>query len=203
MAFCKEYNAATQDKVGTVIPVEITVFEVTFAHGCHAQDLHMLNNYGAAWHFSTCTAVVQMVVYYQKACIEGQVASSMLVGNFMSSISRCMFDLQCMLTACCVKIRSYVTLKSALCMHSTHVLSAGTKLEVAEWLQDRSFTFILKTPPASVLLAKAAGVPKGSGAPNTQKVGKISQAQLKVRPALKSQLQTASQIWIVLCLHTA
>ncbi|DBA70135.1 TPA: putative plastid ribosomal protein l11 [Trebouxia sp. C0005] len=71
MAFCKEYNAATQDKVGTVIPVEITVFE------------------------------------------------------------------------------------------------------------DRSFTFILKTPPASVLLAKAAGVPKGSGTPNTTKVGKISQAQLK------------------------
>lgn len=71
MAFCKEYNAATQDKVGTVIPVEITVFE------------------------------------------------------------------------------------------------------------DRSFTFILKTPPASVLLAKAAGVPKGSGNPKTEKVGKISQAQLK------------------------
>ena len=47
-------------------------------------------------------------------------------------------------------------------------------------LQDRSFTFILKTPPASVLLAKAAGVPKGSGNPKAQKVGKISQAQLKV-----------------------
>ena len=47
-------------------------------------------------------------------------------------------------------------------------------------LQDRSFTFILKTPPASVLLAKAAGIPKGSGNPKTQKVGKISQAQLKV-----------------------
>lgn len=47
-------------------------------------------------------------------------------------------------------------------------------------MQDRSFTFILKTPPASVLLAKAAGVPKGSGNPKTEKVGKISQAQLKV-----------------------
>lgn len=47
-------------------------------------------------------------------------------------------------------------------------------------LQDRSFTFILKTPPASVLLAKAAGVPKGSGTPNSLKVGKITQAQLKV-----------------------
>ena len=47
-------------------------------------------------------------------------------------------------------------------------------------LQDRSFTFILKTPPASVLLSKAAGIPKGSGTPNSVKVGKITQAQLQV-----------------------
>ncbi|KAK9902055.1 hypothetical protein WJX75_002753 [Coccomyxa subellipsoidea] len=71
MQFCKEYNAATQDKVGTVIPVEITCFE------------------------------------------------------------------------------------------------------------DRSFTFILKTPPASVLLQKAAGVAKGSGTPNTAKVGQVTRAQLR------------------------
>lgn len=45
--------------------------------------------------------------------------------------------------------------------------------------EDRSFTFILKTPPASVLLAKAAGIQKGSGSPNSQKVGTISQLQLK------------------------
>ncbi|MBC7882400.1 MAG: 50S ribosomal protein L11 [Anaerolineae bacterium] len=45
--------------------------------------------------------------------------------------------------------------------------------------EDRSFTFILKTPPASVLLAKAAGVPKGSGKPNKEKAGKISTAQLR------------------------
>lgn len=45
--------------------------------------------------------------------------------------------------------------------------------------EDRSFTFILKTPPASVLLAKAAGIQKGSGLPNSQKVGSISQIQLK------------------------
>nr|YP_008965624.1 chloroplast 50S ribosomal protein L11 [Porphyridium purpureum]ATJ02831.1 50S ribosomal protein L11 [Porphyridium purpureum]BAO23600.1 chloroplast 50S ribosomal protein L11 [Porphyridium purpureum] len=45
--------------------------------------------------------------------------------------------------------------------------------------EDRSFTFILKTPPASVLLAKAAGIPKGSGLPNSQKIGSISQIQLK------------------------
>ena len=44
---------------------------------------------------------------------------------------------------------------------------------------DRSFSFILKTPPASVLLAKAAGIKKGSGAPNSVLVGKISQEQLK------------------------
>ncbi|MFM7218805.1 MAG: 50S ribosomal protein L11 [Nodosilinea sp.] len=71
MAFCKEYNARTQDKVGLVVPVEISVFE------------------------------------------------------------------------------------------------------------DRSFTFILKTPPASVLIKKAAGIDKGSGEPRTKKVGSISRAQLR------------------------
>ncbi|MFH7242317.1 MAG: 50S ribosomal protein L11 [Spirulina sp.] len=71
MAFCKEYNARTQDKVGLVVPVEISVFE------------------------------------------------------------------------------------------------------------DRSFTFILKTPPASVLIKKAAGIEKGSGEPRTKKVGSISRAQLR------------------------
>lgn len=70
MAFCKEYNAKTQDKAGTIIPVEITVFE------------------------------------------------------------------------------------------------------------DRSFDFILKTPPASELLKKAAGIEKGSAAPNKTKVGTISKAKI-------------------------
>jgi large subunit ribosomal protein L11 len=71
MAFCKEYNARTQDKVGLVVPVEISVFE------------------------------------------------------------------------------------------------------------DRSFTFILKTPPASVLIKKAAGIERGSGEPRTKKVGSITRAQLQ------------------------
>ncbi len=44
---------------------------------------------------------------------------------------------------------------------------------------DRSFTFIKKTPPAAVLLKKAAGITSGSGAPNTKKVGKVSRAQLE------------------------
>ena len=44
---------------------------------------------------------------------------------------------------------------------------------------DRSFTFISKTPPAAVLLRKAAGVPKGSGTPNTTKVGKVTREQLE------------------------
>lgn len=45
--------------------------------------------------------------------------------------------------------------------------------------KDRSYTFKLKTPPASQLIAKAAGVEKGSGQPNKTKVGKITKAQLK------------------------
>jgi len=44
--------------------------------------------------------------------------------------------------------------------------------------QDRSYTFITKTPPASVLLAKAAKVEKGSGIPNKNKVGKVTKAQV-------------------------
>lgn len=44
---------------------------------------------------------------------------------------------------------------------------------------DKSFTFITKTPPASLLLKKAAGVEKGSGVPNREKVGKVSRTQLE------------------------
>jgi len=44
---------------------------------------------------------------------------------------------------------------------------------------DRSFTFVTKTPPAAVLLMKAIGIPKGSGEPNTQKVGTVTRQQLE------------------------
>ena len=44
---------------------------------------------------------------------------------------------------------------------------------------DGSFTFILKTPPSAVLLAKAAGIEKGSGEPNRQKVGEVTRAQVR------------------------
>jgi large subunit ribosomal protein L11 len=45
--------------------------------------------------------------------------------------------------------------------------------------QDRSYTFITKTPPASILLKKAAGLAKGSGTPNKDKVGKVTMAQVE------------------------
>lgn len=45
--------------------------------------------------------------------------------------------------------------------------------------QDRSFTFITKTPPAAVLIKKACGIESGSGKPNAQKVAKITQAQVR------------------------
>jgi len=44
---------------------------------------------------------------------------------------------------------------------------------------DRSFTFITKTPPAAVLIRMAMGIPKGSGVPNREKVGKLSKAKLR------------------------
>ncbi len=59
---------------------------------------------------------------------------------------------------------------------------------------DRSFTFIMKTPPAAVLLLKAAGVAKGSGRPNTEKVGKVTRAQLEEVANLKMPDLTASDL---------
>jgi len=50
---------------------------------------------------------------------------------------------------------------------------------------DKSFTFILKTPPAAILIMKALGLEKGSGQPNRNKVGKITRAQMKQIAELK------------------
>ena len=59
---------------------------------------------------------------------------------------------------------------------------------------DRSFTFITKTPPASVLLRKAAAVDKGSGTPNTDKVGKVTREQLEEIARLKEPDLTAADM---------
>ena len=57
---------------------------------------------------------------------------------------------------------------------------------------DRSFTFVMKTPPAAVLIRKAIGIEKGSGAPNTAKVGRISRAQLEEIAKVKQPDLTAA-----------
>jgi large subunit ribosomal protein L11 len=76
--------------------------------------------------------------------------------------------------------------------------------------QDRSYTFITKTPPASILLKKAAGLAKGSGVPNKDKVGKVTMAQVEeiartklpdlntedIKSAVKSVLGTARSMGI-------
>ncbi len=59
---------------------------------------------------------------------------------------------------------------------------------------DRSFTFIMKTPPASVLIRKAIGIEKGSGTPNTAKVGKISRKQLEEIAKMKQPDLTAADL---------
>ena len=59
---------------------------------------------------------------------------------------------------------------------------------------DRSFTFLLKTPPAAVLVRKAIGVEKGSGTPNTKKVGKITRKQLEEIAKTKMPDLTASSL---------
>jgi large subunit ribosomal protein L11 len=63
---------------------------------------------------------------------------------------------------------------------------AGTILPVEITIfADKSFTFITKTPPAAVLLKKEAGVEKGSGQPNRNKVGKVTRAQVRKIAELK------------------
>jgi large subunit ribosomal protein L11 len=59
---------------------------------------------------------------------------------------------------------------------------------------DRSFTFVMKTPPAAVLIRKIIGIEKGSGTPNTAKVGKISRKQLEDIAKLKTPDLTAADL---------
>lgn len=59
---------------------------------------------------------------------------------------------------------------------------------------DRSFTFLIKTPPAAFLILKAAGVAKGSGTPNTDKVGKVTLEQLETIATTKMADLTAADM---------
>ena len=59
---------------------------------------------------------------------------------------------------------------------------------------DRSFTFITKTPPAAVLLKKKAGIPKGSGEPNREKVGKVSESDLREIAEVKMKDLNANSV---------
>ena len=78
---------------------------------------------------------------------------------------------------------------------STQSMEAGLPIPVVITVySDRSFTYIQKTPPASVLLRKISGVPKGSGRPNTEKVGKVSRAQLEEIATTKDPDLTAADM---------
>ena len=59
---------------------------------------------------------------------------------------------------------------------------------------DKSFSFVTKTPPASYLLKKAAGIESGSGAPNTDKVGKVTRTQLEEIARAKEPDLTATDL---------
>ncbi|HAV41961.1 MAG: 50S ribosomal protein L11 [Candidatus Aminicenantales bacterium] len=62
----------------------------------------------------------------------------------------------------------------------TKSMEEGTIVPVVVTVfKDRSFTFVLKTPPASFLLKKAAGIAKGSGSPNKEKVGRVTRKQIE------------------------
>ena len=77
----------------------------------------------------------------------------------------------------------------------TQSVEAGLPVPVVITVySDRSFTFVTKTTPAAVLLLKAAGVAKGSGTPNTVKVGKVTRAQLEDIAGVKMSDLNANNI---------
>jgi large subunit ribosomal protein L11 len=77
----------------------------------------------------------------------------------------------------------------------TQAMEAGMPIPVIITVySDRSFTFIKKTPPAAVLLKKAASIKKGSGEPNTNKVGKVTRAQLEEIAKTKDPDLTAADM---------
>lgn len=77
----------------------------------------------------------------------------------------------------------------------TQSMEAGMPVPVVITVyNDRSFTFITKTPPASILLKKAAGIQKGSGVPNVTKVGKVNRAQLEEIAKTKDSDLTAASM---------
>jgi len=77
----------------------------------------------------------------------------------------------------------------------TQGMEAGMPIPVVITVySDRSFTFITKTPPASVLLKKAAGIKSGSGRPNTEKVGTVNRAQLEEIATVKQPDLTAADM---------
>jgi large subunit ribosomal protein L11 len=70
----------------------------------------------------------------------------------------------------------------------TNKMEAGTIIPVViSVFKDRTFSYIMKTPPASYLLKKAAGIAKGSGEPNKEKVGKVTEKQVEVIAKQKMQ----------------
>ena len=78
---------------------------------------------------------------------------------------------------------------------STQGMEAGLPIPVVITVySDRSFTYIQKTPPASVLLRKISGVAKGSGRPNSEKVGKVTREQLEEIATTKDPDLTAADM---------
>ncbi len=77
----------------------------------------------------------------------------------------------------------------------TQSLEQGSPVPVViSVYSDRSFTFTMKTPPAAFLLRKAAKIKSGSGRPNTEKVGKVTRAQLEEIATMKMADLTASDM---------
>jgi large subunit ribosomal protein L11 len=82
----------------------------------------------------------------------------------------------------------------ALGQHGVNIMEFCKTFNAQTQGMDRSFTFIMKTPPATVLLKKAAGIEKGSGTPNSNKVGKVTRKQLEEIAKIKERDLNAADL---------
>jgi large subunit ribosomal protein L11 len=173
MEFCKAFNAQTAQENGRITPVEITVYE------------------DRSFTFITKTPPAAVLIKEALGIEKGSAEPNRnKVGRISKSQLRSIAEIKLQIPAGAANPAPPVG--PALGQHGVNIMefckafNAQTQQENGRItpveitvFEDRSFTFITKTPPAAVLIKEALGLEKGSSEPNRNKVGRISKAQLR------------------------
>ncbi|GFH30861.1 50S ribosomal protein L11, partial [Haematococcus lacustris] len=185
MAFCKEYNAATAKMAGEIIPVEITVYE-------DRSFTFILKTPPASELLKKAAGIASGSGKPNKDFV-GQVTMAQvaeIAKKKLPDTNATKLDRRRLVVSNAAKVTGKIKLaltagKGVNIMAFCKEYNAATAKMAGEIIpveitvyEDRSFTFILKTPPASELLKKAAGIASGSGKPNKDFVGQVTMAQV-------------------------